>query len=142
MMTYADTSVLVAWFHPEDEFALLVTQWIKENVTELLWNPLLRLEVRHNLRKIRSPYARVAWNALRAAERTRLRLGREKLQDLLDEADDLSATFAYDLSTGTWDLFHVAAAIRLRAESFATCDHVQATLAKAANLPNVKLFKL
>lgn len=142
MITYADTSVLVAWFHPEDEFAEPVTRWVKENVTELLWNPLLRLEVRHNLRKIRSPYARVAWNALRAAERNRLRPGREKLQDLLDEAEDLSAASATNLPTGTWDLFHVAAAVRMRAEAFATCDQVQATLAKKANLPNIKLFKL
>jgi predicted nucleic acid-binding protein len=142
MITYADSSVLVAWFHPDDEFAIPVTGWVRENVTEFLWNPLLRLEVRHNLRKLRSPYARAAWNALRAAERVRLRIGREKMQELLDEADDISAGHASTLSTGTWDLFHVAAAVHLRAEAFATCDEMQAKLAKAANLPNIKLFRL
>ena len=61
MITYADSSVLVAWFHPDDEFALPVTQWVRENVTDFLWNPLLQLEVRHNLRKLRTSYARAAF---------------------------------------------------------------------------------
>src|SRR5438034_10550427 len=90
MITYADSSALIAWFHPQDEFALQVTLWVKENVTDFVWNPILRAEVRHNLRKIRSSYARTAWNALRASEKGgRLSYGREKLQDLLEHADDL-----------------------------------------------------
>src|SRR5688572_18148592 len=142
MITYADSSVLVAWFHPDDEFALPVTQWVRENVTDFLWNPMLRLEVRHNLRKVRTSYARAAWNALRAAERSRLRFGREKLHDLIDDADDLSAKHVAGVPAGTWDFFHVAAAIRQRAAAFATCDKLQADLARAASLPNVKLFRI
>jgi len=142
MITYADTSVLVAWFHPDDEFAVPVTQWVRENVTDFLWNPMLRLEVRHNLRKLRSTYARTAWNALRAAERSRLRVGREKLHDLIDEADELSAKHSATVLAGTWDFFHVAAAMRQRAAAFATCDKLQADLARTAHFPNVKLFRL
>ena len=141
MIIYADSSVLVAWFHPDDEFALPVTRWVRENVTDFLWNPILRLEVRHNLRKLRSGYARAAWNALRAAERSRLRFGREKLHDLIDEADELSAKHGATVPAGTWDFFHVAAAMRQRAPAFATCDKLQAELARAASLPNVKLFR-
>lgn len=141
MITYADTSVLVGWFHADDEFAKPVTEWVRENVTDFIWNPLLQLEVRHNLRKLRSPYARSAWNALRAAERNRLRFGREKLHDLIDDADELSAKYAAQFAASTWDFFHVAAAMRRRAEVFATCDKLQAELARAVNLPDVKLFR-
>ena len=142
MITYADTSVLVAWFHADDEFARPVTDWIRANVTDFVWNPLLQLEVRHNLRKLRSSYARAAWNALRAAERSRLRFGREKLHNLIEDADELSAKHALTVPAGTWDFFHVAAAMRQHAEAFATCDRVQAELAKESGLPNVKLFRL
>jgi len=31
MMTYADSSVLVAWFHADDQFALEVTEWAQNN---------------------------------------------------------------------------------------------------------------
>ena len=142
MITYADSSALVAWFHPQDEFALQVTLWVKENVTDFVWNPILRAEVRHNLRKIRSSYARTAWNALRASEKGgRLSYGREKLQDLLEHADDLSAEKALAVPAGTWDFFHVAAALRVRAQAFATCDKLQAELARAVNVPVVRLFK-
>lgn len=140
MITYADSSVFIAWFHPDDEFAIQVTRWIRERVTDLLWNPMLRLEVRHNLRKLRTPYATTAWNALRVAEKTRLRFGREKLHDLIDDADELSAKRAAGFSAGTWDFFHVSAAIRQRAAAFATCDKLQADLARAMNVQTIKLF--
>ena len=110
MITYADSSVLVAWFHPDDEFARPVTDWVRENTTEFLWNPILRLEVRHNLRKLRSSYARSAWNALRAAERTRLRFGRERLHDLIDDADELSAKHAARVTAGTVSTRRIASA--------------------------------
>jgi predicted nucleic acid-binding protein len=140
MITYADTSVLVAWFHPDDEFARPVTEWVRENVADFVWNPVLRLELRHNLRKLHSTYARAAWTAFRAAERSRLRLGRDKLHDLIEEADELSAKHAATVPAGAWDFFHVAAAIRQRAAAFATCDKLQAELAMELKLPRIKLF--
>src|SRR5712671_2819069 len=130
MITYADSSVLLAWFHPDDEFARPVTEWMRNNMTDLLWNPILRLEVRHNLRSLRSAYARTAWNALRAAEKSRLRFGREHIRDLLDDADELSAKHGAIIPAGTWDFFHIAAAIAQRAEAFVTCDKLQADLAR------------
>ena len=39
--------VLIAWFHPDDEFAGVVTPWVREHVTDFVWNPILRAEVRH-----------------------------------------------------------------------------------------------
>ena len=98
--------------------------------------------MRHNLRKLVGPYAQTAWNALRAAERLRLRYGREKLVDLFEAADELSAHQARSVPAGTWDFFHVAAALYLRAECFATCDRLQADLARSVGgLGRVKLFE-
>lgn len=144
MITYADSSVLIAWFHAADEFAQQVTEWARDHSTDFVWNPILRNEVRHNLRKLNSPYARTAWNALRAAEQSRrLAFGREKLSDLLEAADELSAEKAHAIPAGTWDFFHVAAALRVHAACFATCDQLQAELARDVGGFNlVKLFRV
>ena len=144
MITYADSSVLVAWYHADDQFAQAVTDWVQDNVTDFIWNPFLRLEVRHNLRKLNTPYARSAWNALRASEKGgRLLLGRVKLHDLLEAADELSAEKAPSIPAGSWDFLHVAAAIYSKAQCFATCDRLQADLALRCGFTGVrfKYFK-
>lgn len=143
MNVYADTSVLIAWFHADDLFAKQVTPWVQENVTDFIWNSALRAEVRHNLRQLKTSYTRSAWNALRAAENSgRLTIGREKLNQLLNAADELSAEKAKEIPAGTWDYVHVAAAIAAGADCFATCDQMQADLAKASGgFSQVKLFK-
>src|SRR5262245_45439545 len=108
MICYADSSFLVAWFHPADPFAISVTEWTRANVTDFVWNPILRAEVRHNLRKLKSRYARTAWNAYRASEKTRrLVLNRQSVMDLLNAGDELSAERASEISAGTWDFVHV-----------------------------------
>lgn len=53
------------WFHPADEFAPAVTAWCRERAPEFSWNPLLRIELRHNLRRLSGklsfkPLARIA----------------------------------------------------------------------------------
>jgi predicted nucleic acid-binding protein len=143
MNVYADTSVLIAWFHADDFFATQVTPWVQENVTDFIWNSALRAEVRHNLRQLKTSYAGSAWNALRSAENGgRLTIGRERLTDIFNAADELSAEKANVISAGTWDYFHVAAALAAEAECFATCDQLQADLAKASGgFRLVKLFK-
>jgi predicted nucleic acid-binding protein len=143
MNVYADTSVLIAWFHADDLFAKQVTPWVQKNVTDFIWNSVLRAEVRHNLRQLDTSYARAAWNALRATEVSgRLNIGREKLSQLIDAADDLSAEKATMIPAGTWDYFHVAAALAAEADCFATCDQLQGDLAKASGgFREVKLFK-
>jgi hypothetical protein len=79
MITYADTSVLIAWFHADDHFAKIVTPWISDNAIDFAWNSVLSAEVRHNLRMLKTSYTRTAWNALRASEKTgRLSIGRER----------------------------------------------------------------
>jgi len=101
MNVYADTSVLIALFLPEDTFSQQVNDWIGDNEVELVWNLGLRNEVRHNLRKLDSSHSRTGWNALRAAEKSgRLSIGREKLSDLLNAADELSAENAGRIPAG------------------------------------------
>ena len=142
MKVYADTSVLIAWFYPSDEFAASVTDWCRDRVSEFCWNPLLRVELRHNLRRLSGKYASVAWHAYRASETSnRLRLGLHRLPDLLEWGDELSARQASKTAAGTWDCVHVAAAQHARAQIFATCDVAQAELAQLAGLPKVHLFR-
>ncbi|HEV2695724.1 MAG TPA: PIN domain-containing protein [Verrucomicrobiae bacterium] len=141
MKIYADTSVLIAWFNPEDEFAPVVTAWCRERAPEFYWNPFLRAEVRHNLRRLSGKYAAIAWHAYRAAETSqRLKAGTHRPADLLEWGDELSARHASDFTAGTWDFVHVAAAQRLHTEIFITCDVVQSRVAGAAGVP-VHLFE-
>jgi predicted nucleic acid-binding protein len=139
---YADTSALIAWFHPADEFAPAVTNWCRERSPEFSWNPLLRIELRHNLRRLSGKYAAQAWHAYRASETSqKLRLEIHRLSDLLERGDELSARHAQSSHAGTWDFIHVAAAQQVRAEMFITCDAAQAELARVAGLTQVHLFK-
>ena len=142
MRIYADTSALIAWFNPADEFAPAVTSWCRERAPEFCWNPLLRIELRHNLRRLSGKYAAIAWQAYRASETSqRLKLGIQRLSDLLEWGDELSARHASNAAAGTWDFVHVAAAQHVHAEMFITCDAAQAELARVAGLTQVQLFK-
>jgi predicted nucleic acid-binding protein len=142
MKIYADTSALIAWFHPADEFAQAVTDWCRKRSPEFFWNPLLRIELRHHLRRLSGKYAAAAWHAYRASETSRkLRLEIHRLSDLLERGDELSARHAQSSQAGTWDFVHVAAAQQVRAEIFITCDAAQAELARIAGLAQVHLFQ-
>ena len=143
MNVYADTSVLIALFHPADVFSEQVNAWVGNQSIDFVWNSALRNEVRHNLRTLNTTYARTAWNALRASENNgRLKIGREWLGQLINAADELSAEKAKTVPAGTWDYFHVAAGLASGADCFATCDALQADLAKATcGFDQVKLFK-
>lgn len=142
MRIYADTSALIAWFHPADPFAMAVTDWCRERSPEFSWNPLLRIELRHNLRRLSGKYASVAWHAYRASETSKkLRLDNHRLPDLLEWGDELSARHAQSAHAGTWDFVHVAAAQHVRSEVFISCDAAQAELARLAGLAEVHLFE-
>jgi len=142
MKIYADTSALIAWFNPADEFAPAVTAWCRERAPEFCWNPLLRVELRHNLRRLSGKYAAIAWHAYRAGETSqRLKLGVHRLSDLLEWGDELSARHSSRSAAGTWDFIHIAAAQRVEVDAFITCDAAQAELARVVGLPKVQLFK-
>jgi predicted nucleic acid-binding protein len=139
---YADTAALIAWFHPADEFAEAVTDWCRQRSPEFSWNPLLRMELRHNLRRLSGKYAAPAWHAYRASETSRkLRLEIHGPSELVDRGDELSARHAQESHAGTWDFVHVAAAQLVRAETFITCDAALAELARVSGLTQVHLFQ-
>jgi len=148
-LVYADSSVLFAYFHPCDEFSTVVDGAVRKSSPEFVYWPLIRFELRHNLRLSRvDSYGEVAWHALRAAEKTasRLRWQPELTADkMLDAAEDLSVDKASKFDCGSADYLHVAAARRLNLsngiDEFWTCDRSQAGLAKAAGL-RTRLFEL
>src|SRR3954468_7298711 len=109
MTIYADTSALVAWFHPADPFAESVIKWGRGQQPEFCWNLFLRAELRHNLRRLSGKYAAVAWHAYRASEvGKRLRLDTHSPTDFFEWTDEVSARYASANAAGTWDFLHVA----------------------------------
>jgi predicted nucleic acid-binding protein len=148
-LVYADSSVLYAYFHPNDEFSTVVDAAVQKGSPDFIYWPFLRFELRHNLRMSRVDYnGEVAWCALRAAEKTssRLRWQTELTADkMLDAAEDLSADKSSKYDCGSADYLHVAAARRLNLlneiSEFWTCDAAQAALAKAVGL-KTRLFEL
>jgi predicted nucleic acid-binding protein len=148
-LVYADTSAPFAFFHPRDEFAAIVTTAATKASPDCVYWPFLRYELRHNLRQARTdPDGTVAWNALRASERTRARLRWQaelSCDSILEVAEELSAERALASKAGSADFLHVAAARRIKLlsglDEFWTCDADQASLAAAAGL-NVRHFKL
>jgi predicted nucleic acid-binding protein len=142
LLVYADSSVLFAWFHPRDEFSIVVDAAVQRQSPDFIYWPFLRFELRHNLRLTRGDSdGEVAWRALRAAEKTasRLRWQPELTADkVLDAAEEHSAEKSGKHDCGSADYLHVAAARRLKPlnemDEFWTCDAAQAALAKAAGL--------
>lgn len=143
MNAYADSSFLVAFFAPWTPQGDAVAGWLEKHAADFHWNPVLRLEVRHSLRRLQLPPAerQAAWQAYRAAEKWRARLIQRafRFDRMLDRADELSAEDAGQSGAGTWDLFHVACAEDAEAERFLTCDRAQSVAAKAAGLSVVFL---
>jgi predicted nucleic acid-binding protein len=135
MNVYADTSALLAWFHPADPFAVSMTKWCRDKQPEFCWNEFLRAELRHNLRRLKGRYAAVAWHAYRASESAkRLRLDSHSAAKFFDWADELSSRHASSSDAGTWDFVHVAAAQNLQVDVFVTCDSAQAEVARRAGM--------
>jgi len=147
-LIYADTSTLFAFFHPRDEFAEAVTVAARKVAPDFVYWSFLRYELRHNVRQTRGDkYGAIAWNALRASERTQARLRWQaelRCESLLDAAEELSAKHALDSKAGSADFLHVAAAHRINLlsglDEFWTCDAGQAGLASLVGL-TVKQFK-
>jgi predicted nucleic acid-binding protein len=146
-LVYADSSVLFAYFHPRDEFSVIVDVAVQKLSPDFLYWSFLRFELRHNLRICRvDTDGEVAWRALRAAERTTSRLRWQAdlaVERVLDAAEELSADKSSQFNCGSADYLHVAAARRLNLlnglDEFWTCDAIQVALAKAAGL-KTRLF--
>jgi predicted nucleic acid-binding protein len=148
-LVYADTSALFSYFHPKDEFSIVVTEAARAHSPDFVYWTFLRYELRHNIRRSRvDSEGEIAWKAVRAAERTQARLRWHpelKCDSLLEAADDLTAQNALKSAAGSADFLHVAAASRLVAtvpiDEFWTCDSDQANLARTLGM-RVRLFEL
>lgn len=148
-LVYADTSALFAFFHPRDEFSVVLAEAVRKVSPDFVYWSFMRYELRHNLRQARvDSDGEVAWRALRAAERTQARLQWQpdlKCDAVLDAADELSGRHALEFFAGSADFLHVAAAKRLHflsgLQEFWTCDAKQSKAAKAAGL-RIRLFEL
>jgi predicted nucleic acid-binding protein len=146
-LVYADSSALFAYLHPRDEFSTLVDAAVREDSPDFVYWSWLRFELRHNLRMTRTDSdGEVAWQALRAAEKTAARFrwqGELTADKMLDAAEELSGERARTIDCGSGDYLHVAAARRLNLlsgiDEFWTCDAAQAELASATGLPT-RLF--
>jgi predicted nucleic acid-binding protein len=145
-LVYADSSALFAYFHPRDEFARAVTAAARANSPDFVYWSFLKFELRHNLRQVKvDRYGQVAWNALRAGERTRVRLRWQDLncERVLESAESLSQQHALASGAGSGDFLHVAAARKLDStlglDEFWTCDSAQAAAARKAGL-KTRLF--
>jgi predicted nucleic acid-binding protein len=145
-LVYADTSVLFAFFHPGDEFSTIVDKAVRSAAPDFVYWPMLRLELRHNLRLSNvDDDGATAWAALRAGEKTAARLRWQNLSadDLVEAADELSAEKKPACSS--MDILHVVAARRVmrvnELDAFWTCDGAQSGLAKSVGLPT-RLFKI
>ncbi len=147
-LIYADTSTLFAYFHPGDSFSETVDAAVAQHSPDFAYWPLLRFELRHNLRRLQStPHGGVAWRALRAAENTSARLRWQSdlaTARVIESAEELSAKHGDDIFCGSGDVLHVAAARRLKLlaefDEFWTCDDLQAKFARACGL-KTRLFK-
>jgi len=136
MIAYADSSYLVAYFDPKGSQSPSVHRFAREKGWDYFWNPVLRAEVRHNLRHIPEPSRATAWKAYRAVEKWGVRLVPQKFrfEEMLERADALSAEDNARSTAGTWDLFHIAAALNARATRVLTCDKARVDAAKRAGL--------
>ena len=148
-LVYADTSVLFAYFYPRDQFSHGVDEAVKAQSPDFVYWPLVRFELRHNLRRLKAEkYGAIAWRALRATEKTASRLrwhGELTADKMLDSAEELSAERAAETHCGSSDVIHVAAARRVHLlsglDEFWTCDETQAELSREIGLPT-RLFNL
>ena len=137
MNCYADTSYLVAYFAPKAEQSIAIHRFTRGNDLDYYFNPLLRAELRHNLRRIPvASHRATAWNAYRAAEKWNTRLVPHpfELDAILMRADKLSESDAGSSGAGTWDFIHIAIALMLDVNRFLTCDKAQVVAARTAGL--------
>lgn len=138
MPIYADTSALVALFHPQDCFSAAVNSRVQRHSPAVLYPPWLRFEVRHILEMARTgTYGETGWMALLAAERHVLKGVKDDWLTVIQSATALSSRYSKSHPCGAVDVLHVASALAFNAEEFWTCDEAQAEFAKATGLKTV-----
>ena|SRR5205823_3271411 len=148
-MIYADPSFLFSLYAWDVNTALAAGTYSKDARRPLVFAPWQRFELRNSIRlavhKLRRSGQTVPFqpgNVFKQMEED-LSAGRLKHLDTdwretLRLAEELSSDHAEETGAGATDIWHVASAILLRAETFWTFDKQQYELAKATdNIRNV-----
>jgi predicted nucleic acid-binding protein len=141
-MIYADTSFLVSFYAWDDNTAAAQQLYQRDRRRPLIFTLWQRFELRnalrlvsHRLKRARLPIRFQSGNVFREIEAD-LSAGRLKHRehdwvDTLKLAEDLSARHTEALGSAAVDLWHVAGAIILEADTFWTFDKDQRALARA-----------
>lgn len=140
MIIYPDTSFLYS-LYIRDANSLSAISCMKSWKGALPLTPLLQLELRNSIRLsvfrklILAETSRLALQEIESDLRNDfLCLVLLPWTDLLQKAEEVSATYTEPLGNRGIDILHVASASLLGAEKFVTFDKRQGTLAKSVGL--------
>ena len=140
-MIYADLSFLFSFYAWDDNTAAAQQLYHQDRRRPLVFTPWQRFELRnavrlatHRLKRAKLPIRLAGGNVFREIE-SDLAAGRLKHRDAnwletLRLAEDLSANHTELLGSAAMDLWHVASAILLEADTFWTFDMEQRSLAR------------
>ena len=151
-MIYADTSFLFSFYAYDDNTAAASRAYREDGRRPLLFTPWQRFELRNSVRLSECILKRSAQdvpfrrgNVYRQIDSDLaggiLRHVEPDWLDTFREAERLSAIHTERLGSAAVDLWHVASAIVLRADTFWTFDGDQFGLAKAVGKFSVPLLK-
>jgi hypothetical protein len=139
---YADPSFLFSFYAWDDNTAMAQELYHRDRRRPLIFTPWQRFELRnavqivtHRLRRAKLPIRFQSGNVFREIEADLL-AGRLKHREndwieTLKLAEELSARHTVTLGSASVDLWHVASAILLEADTFWTFDKDQSALAHA-----------
>jgi len=141
-MIYADTSFLFSFYALDQNTRAAVTTYSGDGRRPLLFTPWQRFELRNStrltLQRLRRSGQTVPFqigNVFRLVDESlnagRLRHEEPAWRDNFRLAEELSEAHTETLGSAAVDLWHVAAAILLEADTFWTFDQEQRTLASA-----------
>jgi hypothetical protein len=141
-MIYADPSFLFSFYAWDDNTTAAEQLYHRDRRRPLIFTPWQRFELRnavrlvsHRLRRARAPIRFQSGNVFREIEADlsagRLKHREHDWKETLRLAEDLSATHTELLGSASVDLWHVASAVLLEADTFWTFDEDQQTLARA-----------
>lgn len=140
MVTVADTSFLFA-LYANDVHSTRALEWLRATDAPIYTTELGEFELANAIRfaefrRILPPgLGSVIWSRYEADRAAgRIMLGAFDPRSMLVEAHRLSASHTIARGHRSFDILHVAAALKLRAETFLTFDANQARLAKAEGL--------
>jgi predicted nucleic acid-binding protein len=138
---YADSSFIVALYLQQQSSSKAIA-WLEASGQALPFTPWHRLEVRNAIRLavchqvIDPPQAKTQLKQIETDLKEETLIIHQSVDwtDALRQAEKLGAAHNERIGCRSADLFHVAMALQLGAESFLTFDDKQSTMAKAAGL--------